>query len=67
MNYRCFNISIRDGEGVATLDKEYTIQIPDCDMTAPTERADHLGIMCDALIAVSGVEIESFQYNEVTV
>jgi hypothetical protein len=67
MNYHCFNISIRDGEGVATLDKEYTIQIPDCDMTAPTERADHLGIMCDALIAVSGVEIESFQYNEVTV
>jgi hypothetical protein len=65
MNYRCYNIMVSDGDNAVPFSTEYTIQIPDRDMTAATERADHLGIMWDALVVASGCDVESFSYDEV--
>lgn len=65
ITYRCYNIVTNQNESDVNIPNEYTIQIGDCDRSIPLERAEHLGILCDALILASGVDVESFQYQEV--
>lgn len=67
ITYRCYNIVACDNDSNVTIPDEYTVQIGDCDRSIPLERNEHLGILCDALVAASGANVESFQYQEVNV
>ena len=63
MMYKCYNIMSHDG---TMLNVEHNIILPDCDMTEPTERAEHIGVLLDTIENMSGVMVESFEYVSMT-
>jgi hypothetical protein len=60
MLYRFYNIVAETEEKEYPLEKEYTLDIPEHDMSTALERQEHLGKMFDILIAATGCEVSSF-------
>lgn len=60
MLYRFYDIVAENEETEYALGKEYTLDIPEHDMSTAVERQEYLGKMFDALIAATGCNISSF-------
>ena len=63
MIYRFYDIVAESGESEYSLDKEFTLSIPERDLSTPVERQEHLADMFEALVSASGCEISSFSCN----
>lgn len=61
MIYRFYDIVAESGETEYAVDKEYTLDIPDRDMSTALDRQEHLGDMFEALVAASGCGVVSFR------
>ena len=61
MQHRFFDIVIETENGDVGLDKEFVLDVPEHDMSVPTERMEYLGDMLDTLVAASGYPVCSFK------
>ena len=48
------------------LNVEHNIILPDCDMTEAIQRTERISVLLDTIESVSGVMVESFEYESVT-
>lgn len=60
MTYRFYDIVAESEVGEYHLDREFTLDIPDCDMSTALDRQEHLATMFDSLVQASGCSIASF-------
>ena len=58
--------SVNDGVSTLTdLGREFTLNIPDRDLSEATERAEHISIMMDMASECAGCDVSSFRYENV--
>ena len=60
MIYRFYDIVAESEVGEYNLDKEFRLDIPDCDMSTALDRQEHLATMFDSLVQASGCPVVSF-------
>jgi hypothetical protein len=67
MKYNFYDIVAESEDGLTefAVDRNYTLEIPDHDLSTPMERQEHFGVMLDKLIEASGVSVLSFRTKEV--
>jgi hypothetical protein len=63
MKYRFYDIMVENNNGDYPLNKEYTLEVQDHDMSCVLERQEHTSCMFDAIIAASGCNVCSFAYD----
>jgi hypothetical protein len=61
MQHRFFDIVIETENGEVGLDREFVLDVPEHDMSVPTERMEYVGDMLDTLVAASGCSVCSFR------
>lgn len=66
MIYRFYDIVAESEAGDYKLDKEFTLEVPDHDLSTAIERQEHLASMFDVLVSASGCQISSFCSDAVT-
>lgn len=60
MKYRFYDIVAESENGEYDLNKEFSLDIPDHDMSTALDRQEYLGTMFDVLVQASGCSIASF-------
>jgi hypothetical protein len=43
-----------------TVNQEFTLEVPEHDMSTPLERQEHIGVLFDTIISASGLSVCSF-------
>lgn len=54
-----------DGSTEFVVSNNYTLEIPEHDLSTAIERQEHLGVMLDSLTQASGVNVISFKTEKV--
>ena len=65
MKHRFFDIVIENENGDYPVFNEYILDLPEHSMETPVDRQEFLGIMFDAVVSASGLNICSFRSEEV--
>lgn len=67
MLYNFYDIVAESEDGLTefVVSRNYTLEIPEHDLSTPIERQEHLGVMLDRLTEASGVNVLSFRTKEV--
>jgi len=67
MQHRFFDIVVENETGECAVSNEYVLDLPEHSMDNALDRQEFLGIMFDAVVAASGLNICSFRSEEVGV
>lgn len=65
MIYRFYDIVAESEAGEYKLDQEFTLEVPEHDLSTAIERQEHLASMFDTLVSASGCSISSFSCDPV--
>lgn len=67
MQHRFFDIVVESENGDYSVPNEYVLDLPEHNMENALDRQEFLGVMFDAIVAASGLNICSFRSEEVGV
>lgn len=66
MKLRFYDIKIENEQlEEVPLHQEFTLDVPEHDMSTPIERQEHIGVLFDTIVAASGLSVCSFSTQEI--